>query len=381
MSQREQTNVYSLNNKSLRELVQDLGMKRDALAALVQVTPLTINRWTTGKTRFIRSHHLKPLADALNCPEEQLINPSPFLSKTSNQQKKLHKLILKEERFDKLAIDEEYELLETALEMSFNSEFGEQQKNEICYHLAVSNYKRELYHRAIYWLDHILKNEGVIADSDFLVKCKQLRASIYTLLSKYSKAESLFDEILGALPSNVSDGTLSLLYSNYGYLKFSMGSFTLAREPLEKSLRLLGKPDHSRQKLNYCATLRLLVELETESGELDLAMQYKNQLEMCAKEIGHRYSLYRVELFELDRLRFRGELEKAVKLGNKIKENYSSLLDSYYMNKMIKIYWQSGDRASAYDVGKSIKAKSKPLQNRWDREISQLFSNLENSNF
>lgn len=325
--------LYPLNHEALRQMIRDLKLKRDFIATSIQVTPLTINRWTTGKTATIQHHHLIKLASLLACDPNHLIRKAQLTPPFPILRRRILNFLENDATVGTLATLEQYDLIEACLEISYSEDFTQCTRAKVFYFLAVCNYKQEKYDAAINWLKNLFDLTD-IKDADFEFKAEQLMASIYLLKDDYSTAEGWFAKLFKRDLTGYSDETKSLLYSNYGYFHFRKESYKKAVFYIEKSIELVNFDiRNKRQALNRCSSLRLLIECSLKLDKRCLFDKCLFQLNTIAQVIDHSYSLYRVDLFKIDEKIWDYKLEQAFQDFWDLADRFPQHLDWYFLTK------------------------------------------------
>ncbi len=338
-----QAKVFPLDTEALNLKINRLNIKRYFLASSLHVSEMTVNRWMTGKTRNIRSVHLKALADILKCKPEELIRSKAYGGATTTLQRRILGMIIEDEKFAKLAVDEEYDLLEANLEISFNMQFDAKLRHQAFYHLAVCSYKRQLPGRALDWLDELLLERDQLRDQNFLLRVLQLRAAMFQLQGKFQRAEKAFADVFATITPEVSGEVRYLAYSNYGYLKYCQEQYSQSRESLQQALRFLGEPDDStKTKLNLCSTIRLLAEVAVVEEDSKSLQGYLSRLKQLAADLGHHYTECRILLLESDLKRLAGDLAAAWQMIQLAIETYPEKLDEYFLKKAVFLSCELG---------------------------------------
>ena len=172
--------IYLLNTEALNKMIAKQGLKRNYLATALNVAPLTINRWTTGKTKRIRRVHLGPLSQILSCEVDDLVCSKTFGIVTSRQQKKVAELFVHNQIYRKLAKTGDYQFLEACLELCFNLNFSRSPQVELYYHLALCCLEQSRYQQALEWLEEILIDDSLESISHLYTKAVRLRDAILT---------------------------------------------------------------------------------------------------------------------------------------------------------------------------------------------------------
>jgi len=370
--------ILPINHARLNYFIAKQEAKREYLASALSVSSMTINRWMTGKTKRIRTPHLRLLAGILNCQPEDLIQKKVFGHPTNILQRRLAQLLVDDEKFGKLAAAEDYDLLENSLELSLNEGFESNLRLKICYYLAVANYKQERYQQAIHWLNEIF-SEGNCQDIDFFVRAYQLRAAMYILMRDYKRAEQDFLYLQTNYFDKINDDTLYLICTNFGYFFFRIEQYQKSYQQLRNALDLIpvAHPT-SRQNLNRCSTLRLLAECSLQLGLTNESKNYAETYRNLAIQINHEYTLYRAELIEVDFARLEMRFQDAEIQLNATEKNYKNLLDQYFLMKALALYCESGKAEDAKLVyAKALKDPAIPPG--FLAEIKSKYSYLQDS--
>ncbi len=91
-------NTVALNQLALAERLREQDLKQYWVARQIGVTPLTVNRWLTGKVRRISLDNLERLAELLKCTQESLILHNELQSQaTQAEQSQAARLLVSRE--------------------------------------------------------------------------------------------------------------------------------------------------------------------------------------------------------------------------------------------------------------------------------------------
>ncbi|MCC7477818.1 helix-turn-helix domain-containing protein [bacterium] len=323
----------TLNQHALAERLRELQLKQWWVARQISVTPLTVNRWLTGKVKRISRDNLVRLSQVLKCDETMLVfsDEADVLATQVEQTEAAHLLTSRESQ-ELFIASKKHDVYEQLLKAVMHPNMKAQQLAEIYARLstaaAIQGKLDQLRHYARAGLDYAIR----AGDSEFeflirtnLAACEgqsgNLGKSISGLRDLAAAAESIGNtrarivalmnllyalrlagrlreavrcarEVIAFCNQNNEPRLQGNALSNCSLIALDMGKYELAaRLRLEAERRGGAVADTSRDALavtftQYCSSL---------SGEaVDLAELREKLPALCAKPLADGFGTWAV---------------------------------------------------------------------------------------